>query len=179
MGSQRRRGYEVSHTISKEGLEFIASWEQFASDSYKDESGNLRIGYGHLLTAAELNSGLINQGKANAILWSAGVSKGQALSMLEHDLVTRVASINNKVKTQLEQNHFDALVSWSYSVGANYFNDSQLLKLLNLGKFHAIPYQMKLANKVEVDGKKVVSHRLNLRREAEVYLFVMADYGGE
>lgn len=167
----------MPHTVSKEGLQFIASWERFESDSYKDESGQLRIGYGHTLTPAELNSGLINLGSGNSILWSAGVTKSQALEILEYDLVSRIASINNKVKTYLAQNHFDALVSWSFSVGANYFNNSQLLKLLNLGKFHTIPYEMKQANKVEVDGKRVVSNQLKMRREAEVELFVLSEYG--
>ena len=81
------------------------------------------------------------------------------------------SAINNYVKVELNQNQFDALVSFVYNIGISGFKTSSALKRLNLQDFKAVPERMKLWNKVK--GK--VSRGLVRRRAAEAKLFLLPE----
>src|SRR5215470_8504274 len=68
-----------------------------------------------------------------------GVSKEEATRLLATELAEKQAAARSAVKVPLNQNQYDALVSFAYNVGAGAFQKSTLLKLLNQGKYDAVP----------------------------------------
>ena len=48
-------------------------------------------------------------------------------------------AVNNGVKVALNQNQFDALVSFTFNVGVGAFTSSTLLKVLNQGQYDQVP----------------------------------------
>ena len=75
--------------------------------------------------------------------------------------------INDKVTVDLEQNQFDALVSWVYNLGPTNLSSSTMLKVLNDEKYNEVPNQIRRWNKA---GGNVLDG-LTRRREAEALLF--------
>lgn len=75
--------------------------------------------------------------------------------------------VRNAVRVPLNQNQFDALVSFAYNVGGENFRTSTLLQKLNAGDYAAVPGQLRRWNKS--DGA-VVQGLIN-RREQEVAQF--------
>lgn len=77
-------------------------------------------------------------------------------------------AINTLVKTKLNQNQFDALVSFVYNVGTRKFAKSTMLKFLNANHFPLAAGQFDRWNKV----KGVVCQGLVNRRKSEKELFL-------
>ena len=71
------------------------------------------------------------------------------------------------VKVPLNQNQFDALVSFVFNVGNNAFRDSTLVKVLNAGHFDQVPTQLRRWIR---DNGKIVKGLIN-RREKEIALW--------
>jgi lysozyme len=60
----------------------------------------------------------------------------EAEDLLKHEVNESCEStIERLVKVTLQQNQYDALVSFIYNVGASAFGDSTLLRMLNLGDY--------------------------------------------
>ena len=72
----------------------------------------------------------------------------------------------------LKQNEMDALVSWVFNLGPTSLKNSTLLRVLNEGKYHEVPEQIKRWNKV--NGK--VNEGLVKRRKSEALLFECQDW---
>ena len=82
--------------------------------------------------------------------------------------MTAEAVVSSLVKAPLNQNQFDALVSFAYNVGGGAFASSTLLKLINAGAFGAAAAQF---TKWDL-ARGEVSAGLLRRRQAEQQLFV-------
>ena len=92
--------------------------------------------------------------------------------MLEAEVCEYENYINEHVSVPLEQNQFDAMVSWVYNLGPANLVSSTLLKVLNAGDYADVPAQIKRWNKAggqTLDG-------LIRRREAESLLFQNKDW---
>ncbi len=145
--------------ISQNGLEFIASFEGFADHLYNDPSpaGHCTIGIGHKLHDGNCD------GRANEQPYQNGITKAQALDLLEDDVVSRVATVNEAVTVPLNQNQFDALVSFVFNLGAGAFRAAYFLVKLNQGDYAAVPPGLMLY--VHADGVRLEG--LVRRRRAE------------
>ena len=89
-------------------------------------------------------------------------------SLLQTTLAKYEACVNGAVKMPINQNQFDALVSFTYNVGCSAFRNSTLLRLLNQG------YELQAAaqfNRWTLGGGKVQAGLVS-RRAAERALFV-------
>jgi len=71
------------------------------------------------------------------------------------------------VEVDLEQNQFDAMVSWVFNLGPANLKASTLLKVLNSKDYDGVPMQIKRWNKAAGQVKQ----GLIRRREAEALLF--------
>jgi len=157
---------------SQQGLQFIAAHEGSVKKNglhwiYDDHTGrpindyNARgfatIGYGHLITEAEKQQGLFLN----------GINEEQALDLLSRDLGIAEGAVLRAVKVSLTQNEFDALVSFTFNVGAGNLNSSTLLQLLNAGNKRDVPAQFLRWNR----SKGVVLPGLERRRRDEAMLF--------
>lgn len=123
-----------------EGVALIKKWEGLRTKAYKDGGGVWTIGYGHTSAAGGLKvtPGLV-------------ISAQQAEDLLKEDLEKFEARVNRWVKVPLNQNQFDALVSFDLNTGA--IHNSTLLKKLNAGNYSAVPSE--LAKWVHDNGKLI------------------------
>jgi len=152
--------------MSIKGINCLKLWEGFKTKAYKDCAGYLTIGVGHLITDAEKKSGLIKTSEKSIDINSVITEKDVEL-ILKQDLSGFVAAVNNLVKVKLNQDQFDALVSFCFNVGQGNFKASTMLKVLNAGKYTEVPEQLKKWNRA---GGKVVQGLVN-RRNNEILLW--------
>ena len=152
--------------MSEHGLELIKQWEGFKPDVYKDSAGLPTIGVGHLITKSQQTTGEIVIGGL-PVQYANGLTGQQVLDLLSQDVQPAEQAVNNGVKVALDQNQFDALVSFTFNVGVGAFTSSTLLKVLNQSQYDGVPDQLRRWNKA---GGKVVQGLVN-RRENEVKLW--------
>jgi GH24 family phage-related lysozyme (muramidase) len=141
--------------IDEDGLRFIAEFEGFRGDIYKDVAGYPTIGYGHLIKNGEQSR------------FEGGISQGQALDLLREDAAQAVKAVTDLVSVPLNQNQFNALASFVFNVGRGNFARSTLLKKLNNGQYNDVESQ--LMRWVHAGGKRISG--LIRRRQAEATLF--------
>ena len=152
--------------MSENGLELLKQWEGFKLNVYNDSAGLPTIGVGHLITQSERNSGniVIN---GVAVKYAGGLTDQQVVDLLSQDVQPAEQSVNNGVKVPLNQNQFDALVSFTFNVGGGAFAGSTLLKVLNQKQYTQVPNQLLRWTK---SGGNVVQGLVN-RRENEIKLW--------
>ena len=138
--------------ISNNGLDLVKHFEGLVLEAYKCPAGVWTIGYGHTKDVQPGDS------------WS----EDHADHMLEVEMEEYEKYINDLVTVELNQNQFDAMVSWVYNLGVGNLQSSTLLKVLNAGDYAGVPEQIMRWNKA---GGKVLEG-LTRRRQAEADLFV-------
>ena len=140
--------------ISEAGLSLIKNFEGCVLIAYVDAVGVWTVGYGH--TGPNVHRGL-------------KITQSQADEILEQDVNRFELGVLNNVKVSLNQNDFDALVSFTFNVGINAFKGSTLLRLLNDGADRSI-VAAEFLRWNKGDGK--VLEGLTRRRQAEKALFL-------
>lgn len=150
------------------GLNLIKEKEGLRLKPYLCSAGVATIGYGSTMHA---------DGR-KVTLKDAPISESQALELLAATLGKYEKAVNEYVKVPLTQNEFDALVSFTYNIGAgrketptqagNGFAGSTLLKKLNAGDKVGAANQFDVWNKA---GGKVLEGLIK-RRAAEKALFL-------
>jgi lysozyme len=111
---------KISATGQK-GINLIKQFEGFLAKPYKCPAGIPTIGYG----ATYYPSGL------KVTLNDKAITEAQATTMLMNMLKTYEKSVDSFCRDDINQNQFDALVSFSYNVGVNALKNSTLLKKVN------------------------------------------------
>ncbi|MBH0545334.1 lysozyme [Salmonella enterica] len=138
---------------SDNGRAFIRAREGVKLAAYQDGGGVWTIGYGHTRG--------VKQGQV--------INHEQADEFLDNDLRQVESCISERVTVPLNQNQFDALVSFVFNVGRQAFSDSTLLKKLNEGNYRAAADQF---TRWVYDNDKFVQGLYN-RRVAERDLFLL------
>jgi lysozyme len=135
------------------GKALIESFEECKLASYQDQAGVWTIGWGH--TGPNVGPGLTcNQDAADN--WFAA------------DVLTAVQGVWRTIMAPITQNQFDALVSFTFNVGAGSEAHSALCRMVNAGDLIDAADQFLVWN--HVDG--VVNAGLTRRRAAERALFL-------
>lgn len=120
--------------------------------AYQDCRGVWTIGTGH--TGPEVHEGM-------------AITGAEAMELLLLDVKVAVAAVNHCVKVRPTQNQFDAMVCFTFNVGAGAFALSTLLADFNAGRLEDAKMQFhrwRFAGHEEVPG-------LVARREMEAALF--------
>jgi len=151
--------------VSDAGVEFVKGWEGLSTKLYNDPAGHCTVGYGTLVHKGNCDGRDSEQPYVN------GVSKEEATRLLASDLTEKQRAVKSAVKVPLSQNQYDALVSFAYNVGAGAFQSSTLLKLVNQGKYDAVPGELKKWTKARRGGQLVDLAGLIERRANEAALF--------
>ena len=138
------------------GIELIKKYEGCVLKAYKCPSGVWTIGYGH----------------TNGVKSGMQITKTQALDYLKQDLSTFENVVTNYVKVPLNQNQFDALVSFSFNCGTGALKTSTLLQKLNSSDYNGAANEFLKWNKS--NGK--VLNGLVRRRQEEKELFLKTNY---
>ena len=140
--------------LSSAGFELLKVLEGFRAKPYVCAGGKVTIGYGHVVKPDELGK-LVE------------VTQEQATALLEQEVQTFEEVVEDKVQHELKQREFDALVLFTYNVGAAALGTSTLLKVLNDGEWDKVPTEIR--RWVYAGGRK--NKGLANRREAEISLF--------
>jgi lysozyme len=144
--------------IDKAGLDLIKKFEGFSSKPYLDIAGVPTIGYGtthHESRAVSMGDPEISQRTAEYLL------KTQVDE-------TYGRAVNHYVRVPINQDQFDALVSFAYNLGTNALKKSTLLRYLNLGEYDRAANEFRKWS--HANGR--VSKGLLARRELEQELFL-------
>jgi lysozyme len=141
--------------LSPSGMALLEQFEALRLNAYRDVRGVWTIGYGH--TGPEVIPGLT---------WS----EQQATQSLEEDVMWGSKAVHDLVTVILNQNQFNALVTFTFNVGANALRTSTLLHLLNSGDYNGAALQF---GKWIYAGPNISSGLVN-RRKAEATLFQTA-----
>jgi len=136
---------------SQAGLRLTESFEGDRLTAYQDQVGVWTIGYGH----------------------TAGVCEGmtctqeQAEAWLQQDIAWAVSVVNKYITVPVTQGEFDAMVDFTFNLGAGRFAHSRLLQLVNAGDLTGAANEFE---KWDYAGGHVVAGLLR-RRQAEKDLF--------
>ena len=139
---------------SANGRKFIELWEGLYLHTYNDGTGVLTIGYGHTTAAGPPT---VQAGQT--------VSQEQADMILADDLGIVEKIVNKLVMASINQNQFDALVSFEFNTGG--LGRSSLLRAVNASDWSAVPRGFGIWDQ----GGGRIMQGLVRRRKAEVVLF--------
>jgi lysozyme len=140
---------------SEQGRRLIEYYEGLRLKAYPDPATGgepWTIGIGH--------TGNVKKGDV--------ITEAYARELLKDDLAKFEDGVTKLVKVGLNQNQFDALVSFSFNVGLQNLATSTLLQLINANQFDKAAKQFGRWNKAA--GK--VMKGLTKRRAAEAWLFL-------
>lgn len=137
---------------SNTGIELIKRFEGCRLNAYQDSVGVWTIGYGH---TKNVKKGML-------------ITQDQADKFLKEDLKVYENYVKTYVSYNINQNQFDALVSFTYNVGGGNLQKSTLLVYLNQGK---ITFAANEFDKWTYAGGKKLTGLVN-RRKAEKELFL-------
>lgn len=144
---------------SKEGLELIAKWEGCVLKPYKDIAGLRTIGIGHLIKPGENFPDGVE------------ISKERALELLAEDVEDCELAIKKHIKVALNQNQFDALVSFGFNCGVGVYSNSGVATAVNAGQFDKVPAKLEEWSKARINGVLTTVQGLLNRRRHEGQVF--------
>ena len=139
---------------SPKGISLIKSFEGLRLKSYQDSVGVWTIGYG----------------ATRGIGPNMAITNEQAERMLMNDIARFEPELDRLAKVPLSQNQWDALMSFTYNLGADNLGSSTLLKRLNAKDYAGAAEQFARWNKA---GGQVLAG-LTKRRTAERVMFLGA-----
>lgn len=137
---------------SDSGLGLIKEYEGCRLTAYQDSVGVWTIGVGH----------------TNGVKEGDKITQAQADDFLKQDLAVAEADVGRLVTVDLTQGQFDALVSFTFNLGAGNLSSSTLLARLNAGNYSAAAEQFGRW----VFAGNVLQQGLVKRRAAEKALFL-------
>lgn len=142
---------------SEKGIALIKQFEGCKLTAYQDSVGVWTIGYGWTqpVDGKPIRAGMT-------------IKQETADRLLKTGLVSYESDVSRLVKVGLTQGQFDALVSFTYNLGARSLSTSTLLRKLNAGDYAGAADEFLRWNKA---GGKVLNG-LTRRREAERALFL-------
>ena len=103
------------------GIELIKTFEGFRGAPYKCPAGIPTIGYG----------ATFYPGGKKVTMADAAVTEEQATELLANMLVSFEKYVDSYCRDDINQNQFDALVSFAYNLGPANLKSSTLLKKVN------------------------------------------------
>lgn len=142
---------------SEKGIALIKQFEGCKLTAYQDSVGVWTIGYGWTqpVDGKPIRAGMT-------------IKQETAERLLKTGLVSYESDVSRLVKVGLTQGQFDAMVSFTYNLGARSLSTSTLLRKLNAGDYAGAADEFLRWNKA---GGKILNG-LTRRREAERALFL-------
>lgn len=144
--------------LSKQGLDLIKKYEGFRAEPYKCPAGVPTIGYG---------ATYYPDGK-RVKMTDTPITEKQATEMLKSMVVPYEKSVDTYCIDTINQNQFDALVSFAYNVGTNALKTSTLLKKLNVNA-NDPTIRDEFMKWVKGGGKKLPGLVRRRTEEADIY----------
>jgi lysozyme len=139
---------------SDRGIALIKKYEGLSLKPYQDAVGLWTIGYGHLILDHEK--------------FYDALTEKQAEDLLKKDLIRTELAVDRLISVPLTQSQFDALVSFTFNLGAGALNRSTLRAKINRREYASAAAEFDkwvFAGGIKFKG-------LVARREAEKQLFL-------
>lgn len=136
---------------SEKGLEIIKRFEGLELKSYLCPANVWTVGYGHTKTAKE----------------GMDITESKAEELLREDIRMFEEGVQKAVEVKLDQEQFDALVSFTFNVGLGAFRASTLRRKLNKSDYKGAANEFK---KWKFANGRILSGLVR-RRKAEADLF--------
>ena len=137
--------------VTEAGLDLIKRFEGFSPKIYICPAGYPTIGYGHVVLAHEQDQ------------FAGGVTQAEATELLRKDVRIAERAVLRLISVPLTDGQFDALISFTFNLGAGALQRSTLRRKVNRGEHHAVPAE--LMKWVWAAGKRLPG--LVRRRQAE------------
>lgn len=148
--------------ITDEGLGLIKRFEGFSPTIYLCPAGYPTIGFGHVVLLGEQSR------------FDSGILREEAAELLRRDVRIAESAVLRLIKTPLADGQFEALVSFTFNLGAGALQRSSLRTKVNRGEHGDVPVQ--LMKWVWSAGRKLPG--LMRRRQAEGALYSAAMLAG-
>ena len=139
--------------ITPQGLALIKHYEGFSPSIYVCAGGYPTIGYGHVVLKDED--------------FGDGITPAWADELLRHDVRSAERAVLRHINVPLTDGQFDALVSFTFNLGAGALQRSTLRRAVNREAHADVPAQLR--RWVWAGGKRL--RGLVRRREAEALLY--------
>jgi len=137
--------------ISQAGIDLIKRYEGFVAQPYLCPAGFLTIGYGHRVHLSERKA------------MQNGITPAAAEELLLRDVESAKAAVMRLCPSLKKQNRFDAIVSFTFNLGAGALQRSTLRQKINRKDHLDVPPE--LMKWVHAGGRKLPG--LVARRAAE------------
>jgi len=144
----------INTTISQAGANFIKSFEGFAAYIYICLGGYKSIGYGHALRVGEI--------------FKEPMNKIEGDVLIKKDIRVYEYAVTRYIKVPLSQGQRDALISFTFNLGAGALQRSTLRMKLNRGEYESAADEFPRWCRA---GGRIVKGLLRRRRaEREIFL---------
>ena len=141
--------------VTEEGLDLIKRFEGFSPTIYICPAGYPTIGYGHVVLAHEQDQ------------FAAGITQAEATELLRKDVRIAERAVLRLISVPLTDGQFDALVSFTFNLGAGALQRSTLRRKVNRGEHESVPAE--LMKWVWAAGKRLPGLVLRRHSEAQNY----------
>lgn len=140
------------------GLDLITRWEGLQLKRYICPAGKPTIGVGHVILPSENIPDVI--------------TREFAMELLQKDVERFEKAVNTLITVELNQNQFDALVSFIFNTGEGGLKNTGVSRAVNSRDFKSVPAALRLWNKIRVNGVSQENKGLTNRRISEGELFM-------
>lgn len=141
--------------VTEAGLNLIKRFEGFSTTIYICPAGYPTIGYGHVVLAHEKDQ------------FATGITQAEATELLRKDVRIAERAVLRLISVPLTDGQFDALVSFTFNLGAGALQRSTLRRKVNRGEHEGVPTE--LMKWVWSAGKRLTG--LVRRRKAEALAY--------
>lgn len=141
--------------ITQAGIDLIKRFEGFSPTAYICPAGYPTIGYGHVVKPQEREQ------------FAGDITTAQAEALLRQDVQIAERAVLRLIAVPLKDGQFDALVSFTFNLGAGALQRSTLRRKVNRGDHAAVPAELR--KWVWAGGRRLEG--LVRRRGAEASLY--------
>lgn len=142
---------------------FLKAWEGLKLTPSRDplNPNVIDVGHGHVIQPGET---------------ARAITRDEAHELLLWDMERKAEVVSELIVPALEQHQFDALLSWTFNLGAGNLRASTLLRKVNAGELDDVPEQMMRWVFAGHNDEPVPG--LVKRRRAEIAIWRDGDYSG-
>jgi len=140
--------------ISEEGKDLIKSFEGCRLNAYKCSAGVPTIGYGNTYYP-----------NGDKVQMDDVITLQQAIELFDDLIVRYERIVNSKLKVEVKQNEFDALVSHTYNTGGS----TTLFKLVNMKADKDKIKNWFTTKYITANGKRLKGLVIRRQKEWELY----------
>lgn len=116
--------------VTDAGLNLIKRFEGFSSTIYICSAGYPTIGYGHVVLAHEQDQ------------FATGITQAEATELLRKDVRIAERAVLRLISVPLTDGQFNALVSFTFNLGAGALQRSTLRRKVNRGEHKSVPVEL-------------------------------------